>query len=149
MLMFLLLLCAVLHASAHARGDFFRSPEDKTSSTTESLRKSTVDNKKATILFFISAACSACPEEASRLETELKKLGWRYEIQGIFVGNPTQVGKYLVELRRYPFNFELELDMDGMIAKKYGVKTFPTAVIEASGKRVVVTRAAELSEKLR
>ena len=36
-----------------------------------------------------------------------------------------------------------------MIAKKYGVKTFPTAVIEVNGKRFVVTRASELSEKLR
>ena len=59
------------------------------------------------------------------------------------------MGKYLAELRTYPFKFELGLDMDGMIAKKYGVKTFPTAVIEVDGKRVVVTRASELSEKLR
>jgi hypothetical protein len=29
------------------------------------------------------------------------------------------------------------------------VNTFPTAVIELDGKRVVVTRASELSEKLR
>jgi len=59
------------------------------------------------------------------------------------------VGKYLAELRTYPFNFELGLDMDGRIGKQYGVKTFPTAIIEVDGKRVVATRASELSEKLR
>jgi hypothetical protein len=76
-------------------------------------------------------------------------MGWKYEIEGIFVGNPTQVGKYLAELRTYPFSFELGLDMDGRIGKQYGVKTFPTAVVEVDGKRVVVTRASELSERLR
>lgn len=84
-----------------------------------------------------------------RLEAELKKLGWKYEIEGIFVGGPAQVGKYLAELRTYPFNFELGLDMDGRIGKQYGVKTFPTAIIEVDGKRIVATRASELSEKLR
>ena len=59
------------------------------------------------------------------------------------------MGRYLAGLRTYPFNFELGLDMDGSIAKQYGVNTFPTAVIEVDGKRVVVTRASELSEKLR
>jgi len=39
--------------------------------------------------------------------------------------------------------------MDGSIAKQYGVNTFPTAVIKVDGKRVVTTRASELSEKLR
>jgi peroxiredoxin len=149
MLFYFLLLCTVLHGGAHAEVDFFRSPENKTSSTPDLWRESTVGNKKLTILFFIFAACGACPKEASRLETELKQLGWKYEIEGIFVGNPTQVEKYLAELRSYPFNFELELDMDGMIAKKYGVKTFPTAVIEVDGKRALVTRASKLSEKLR
>ena len=59
------------------------------------------------------------------------------------------MGKYLAELRTYPFNFELGLDMDGRFAKQYGVKTFPTAIIEVNGKRVVVTRASELPERLR
>ena len=90
-----------------------------------------------------------CPDEAAKLVGEFKRLGWKYEIEGIFVGNPAQVGKYLAGLRTYPFNFELGLDMDGKIAKQYGVNTFPTAVIEVDGKRVVVTRASELSEKLR
>jgi hypothetical protein len=90
-----------------------------------------------------------CPEEAATLEGELKRLDWKYEIEGIFVGDPAQVGKYLAGLRAYPFNFELGLDMDGRVAKQYGVNTFPTAVIEVDGKRVAITRASELSEKLR
>ena len=57
--------------------------------------------------------------------------------------------KYLAELRTYPFNFELGLHMDGRLGKQYGVKTFPTVVIEVDGKKVIVTRASELSEKLR
>ncbi len=104
---------------------------------------------KARVLFFISPECRLCPEEAAKLEGELKRLDWKYEIEGIFVGDPPQVGKYLAGLRTYPFNFELGLDMDGRIAKQYGVNTFPTAVIEVDGKRVVVTKASELSEKLR
>jgi len=75
--------------------------------------------------------------------------GLEIRIQGIFVGDPTQVGKYLAELRTYPFNFELGLDMDGRITRQYGVKTFPSAVIEVEGKRVLVTKASELGEKLR
>jgi hypothetical protein len=104
---------------------------------------------KARVLFFISPECRLCPEEAARLEAELKRLGWKYEIEGIFVGDPPQVGKYLAELRTYPFDFELGLDMDGKISKQYAVKTFPTAVVEVNGKRVVATRASELSGKLR
>ncbi len=130
----------------YAQVDWFPSLSQKPNEP-ESRRRLVASN--ARVLFFISAACTSCPEEASRLETELKKLGWKYEIDGIFIGNPTQVGRYLAAFRGYPFKFELELDMDGMIAKKYGVKTFPTAVIEVDGKRVIVTKASELSEKLR
>jgi hypothetical protein len=101
------------------------------------------------VLFFISPECRLCPEEATKLEAELKRLGWKYEIEGIFAGDPPQVGKYLAELRTYPFNFELGLDMDGRLGKQYGVKTFPTAIVEMDGKRVVTTRASELVEKLR
>ncbi len=104
---------------------------------------------KARVLFFISPECRSCAEEASKLEAKLKRLGWKYEIEGIFIGDPPQVEKYLTELRTYPFNFELELDMDGTVAKKYGVKTFPTAIIEVDGKKIIATRASELSEKLR
>jgi len=34
-------------------------------------------------------------------------------------------------------------------AKRYGVKAFPTTIIEVSGKRLMVNKASELSEKLR
>jgi thiol-disulfide isomerase/thioredoxin len=104
---------------------------------------------KARVLFFISPECGSCPDEAAKLEGELQRLGWKYGIEGIFVGDPPQVGKYLAELRTYPFNFELGLDVDGRWAKQYGVKTFPTAIIEVDGKRIIATRASELSEKLR
>ena len=104
---------------------------------------------KARVLFFISPGCRSCPEEAAKLEEELKRLGVKYEMEGVFLGGPGQVGDYLAELRAYPFNFELGLDMDGRITRQYGVKTFPTAVVEVDGKRIVVTRASELSEKLR
>jgi hypothetical protein len=89
------------------------------------------------------------PEEAARLEKELKRLGWRYEIEGIFLGGPPEAGKYLATLQSYPFNFELELDMDGKITRQYGVKMFPSAVIEVEGKRAIITRASELENKLR
>jgi AhpC/TSA family len=101
------------------------------------------------VLFFVSPECRTCPDEATKLERELTRIGLQYQIEGIFVGNPTQLGRYLAGLRTYPFNFELGLDMDSSIAKQYRVNTFPTAVIEVDGKRVVVTRVSELSEKLR
>ncbi len=130
----------------YAQGDWFPRPTQKPNEP-QSLSRSVAG--KARVRFFISSECRLCPEEAAKLEAELKRLGWKYEIEGIFVGDPPQVGKYLAELRTYPFNFELGLDVDGTVAKKYGVKTFPTAVIEVSGKQVVVTRASEIPEKLR
>jgi hypothetical protein len=89
------------------------------------------------------------PEEAAKIERELTTAGWKYEIEGIFVGDPPQVGKYLSELRGYPFNFAIGLDMDGKIARQYGVKMFPSAIIEVAGKRTVVTRASEVEDKLK
>jgi thiol-disulfide isomerase/thioredoxin len=140
-------LAVSLHSSyLYAQVDWFPSPSQKLTKP-QSRRRSVAS--KARVLFFISPECRFCPQEAAKLEAELKRLGWEYEVEGIFVGDPPQVGKYLAGLRTYPFNFELELDMDGSIAKQYGVNTFPTAVIEVDGKRVVVTRASELSEKLR
>ena len=130
----------------YAQVDWFPRPSQKPNEL-QSPSRSVAG--KARVLFFISPECRLCPQEAVRLEAELKKLGWKYEIEGIFVGDPPQVGKYLADLRTYPFNFELELDVDGRLAKQYGVKTFPTAIIEVDGKRVVATRASELSEKLR
>jgi thiol-disulfide isomerase/thioredoxin len=135
-----------LHSSElYAQVDWFPSPSHKPS---EPQSRSRSAASKARVLFFISPECRLCPEEAAKLERELKRLGWEYEIEGIFVGDPPQVGKYLAELRTYPFNFELGLDMDGRLSKQYGVKTFPTAIIEVDGKRIVASRASELSEKL-
>jgi hypothetical protein len=147
--LFLFLLCAVMQSPSHAEIDFFRSPAESRQPIPDPLRHGTIGDQKATIIFFISPGCGSCPEEASKLERELARRGWKYEIEGVFVGDPAQVGKYLAELRTYPFNFELGLDMDGRITGQYGVKTFPSAVIEVEGKRVVVTKAAELGEKLR
>ena len=136
-----------LHSSElYAQVDWFPSPSHKPN---EPQSRSRSVAGKARVLFFISPECRLCPEEAARLEAELKRLGWKYEIEGIFVGDPPQVGKYLAELRTYPFNFELGLDMDGRIGKQYGVKTFPTTIIELDGKRIIATRASELSERLR
>ena len=136
-----------LHSSElYAQVDWFPRPSQKPN---EPQSQSRSVAGKARVLFFISPECRSCPDEAAKLEGELKRLGRKYEIEGIFVGDPPQVGKYLAELRTYPFNFELGLGVDGRLAKQYGVKTFPTAIIEVDGKRVIVTRASELSEKLR
>jgi hypothetical protein len=130
----------------YAQVDWFPRPSQKPN---EPQRQSGSVANTARMLFFISPECRSCPDEAAKLEGELKRLGWRYEIEGIFVGDPPQVGKYLAGLRTYPFNFELGLDVDGRLAKQYGVKTFPTAIIEVDGKRIIATKASELSEKLR
>jgi hypothetical protein len=126
-----------------AQIDFFKTqPEPRVP------RPANVNRSKARVIFFLAPGCRSCPEEAAKIERELTSAGWKYELEGIFVGDPGQVGKYLAELRTYPFNFELRLDMDGRFAKQYGVKTFPTAIIEVNGKRVVLTRASELPERL-
>jgi AhpC/TSA family len=130
----------------YAQVDWFPPPSHKPN---EPQSRSRSAASKARVLFFISPECRLCPEEAAKLQRELRRLGWKYEIEGLFVGGPPQVGKYLAELRTYPFNFELGLDMDGRLSKQYGVKTFPTAIIEVDGKRIVASRASELSEKLR
>ena len=101
------------------------------------------------VLFFIAPGCSACPDEATKLESELRRIGLKYRIEGIFVGDPPQIGKYLAALRTYPFKFEIALDMDGKMTKQHGVKAFPSAVIELNGKRFVITKAAELEAKLK
>jgi peroxiredoxin len=142
-------LCAALSVQSLAQIDFFSTREQKNQRTPRFSRPAKNNQTKARVVFFIDPGCHLCPEEASKLQTELTKMGWKYEIEGIFRGDPIQVGKYLAELRTYPFNFELGLDMDGRIAKQYGVKAFPTAVVEVDGKRAVVSRASELSERLR
>jgi len=108
-----------------------------------------VATKIAKVLFFIAPGCSACPEEAAKLEGELNRIGLKYQIEGVFVGDPPQIGKYLAALRTYPFKFEIALDMDGKMTKQHGVKTFPSAVIEVDGKKFVITKAAELEAKLK
>ena len=105
--------------------------------------------KKARVLFFISPGCRSCPDEAVKLQKEFKRLGVDYEIEGVFVGGPPQVGAYLAELRSYPFSFELGVDMDGSLARQYGVTTFPSAVVEIAGKKTIVTRADELEGRLK
>ena len=42
-------------------------------------------------------------------------MGLKYQIEGVFVGDPLQVGKYLAAMRAYPFKFDLALDVDGKI----------------------------------
>ena len=83
------------------------------------------------------------------MEGELNRIGLKYQIEGVFVGDPPQIGKYLAALRTYPFKFEIALDMDGKMTKQHGVKTFPSAVIEVDGKKFVITKAAELEAKLK
>ena len=144
-----IVLCGAVPVQSLAQIDFFSTREQKNQRAPRFSPPAKNNQAKARVVFFIDPGCRLCPEEASKLQTELTKMGWKYEIEGIFVGDPGQVGKYLAELRTYPFNFELGVDMDGRIGKKYGVKTFPTAIIEVNGKGVVVTRASELSEKLR
>lgn len=104
---------------------------------------------KAKVLFFISPGCRSCPDEAVKLENELKRLGIAYEIEGIFVGSPTQVGAYLAEIGSYPFKFELGVDIDGSITRGYGVKTFPSAVVEIDGRKSIITRVDELEGRLK
>ena len=133
-------------SSIYAQVNWFPSPSQKLNK--RQTRSRSVASK-AGVLFFVSPECRTCPDEVTKLERELTRIGLQYQIEGIFVGDPAQVGRYLAGLRTYPFNFELGLDMDGSIAKQYGVNTFPTVIIEVDGKRVVVTRASELSEKLR
>ncbi len=133
-------------SSLYAQVNWFPSPSERLNEPPSRGRSVA---GKARVLFFISPGCHSCPEEAAKLEKELKRLGWRYEMEGIFLGGPPQVGEYLAALRTYPFNFELGVDMDGKVTRQYGVKTFPSAVIEVEGKRVVVTKASELENKLR
>ena len=142
-------LCAAVPVQSLAQIDFFKTREQKNQRAPRFSRPAKNNQAKARVVFFIDPGCRLCPEEASKLQTELTKMGWKYEIEGIFVGDPGQVGKYLAELRTYPFNFELGLDIDGKITKQYGVKTFPTAVIELEGKKIVITRPEELEAKLR
>jgi hypothetical protein len=144
-----LVFSATLPVSSFAQIDFFSTRDQKNQPPARFLQPANINRGKAKIIFFLGAGCQSCPEEASRIEKELSRLGLQYEIEGIFRGDPSQVGKYLAELRSYPFNFEIGLDMDGKLTKQYRVRSFPTAVIEVAGKRIVVTKASELEDKLK
>jgi peroxiredoxin len=143
------ILCVAAPIQSFAQIDFFSPREQKNQPTPRLSQPANPNRGKAKIIFFLAPGCQLCAEEASKLERELSRLGWKYEIEGIFVGDPPQVGKYLSELRGYPFNFAIGLDMDGKIARQYGVKMFPSAIIEVAGKRTVVTRASEVEDKLK
>jgi hypothetical protein len=143
------ILCVALPSESFAQIDFFSPREKKNQPTPRLSQPANTNRGKAKIIFFLAPGCHLCAEEAAKLERELSSLGWKYEIEGIFVGDPPQVGKYLSELRSYPFNFAIGLDIDGKIARQYGVKMFPSAMIEVAGKRTVVTRASEVEDKLK
>ena len=145
----LVVLAAKLPAVSRAEIDFFQTPAEQKRSITKESSAATRGTKIAKILFFIAPGCSTCPEEAAKLAGELNRIGLRYQIEGVFVGDPPQIGKYLAALRTYPFKFEIALDMDGKLTKQHGVKTFPSAVIEVGGKRFVITKATELEAKLK
>jgi len=137
-----------LFAPIHAEVDFFSS-SPQSSAKPKSSEYGSQLRERANVIFFIAPGCRACPEEALRLEKELKRLGVDYEIEGVFLGDPSKVGAYIAELRSYPFNFELGVDLDGSITREFGVRTFPAAVVEMGGKRVIVTKAVELEGKLK
>lgn len=144
-----LILGAMMPVVSRAEIDFFQTPAEQKPTITRKLWAGTRGTKIAKILFFITPGCSSCPEEAAKLEGELNRIGLKYQIEGVFVGDPPQIGKYLAGIRTYPFKFDLALDMDGKMTKQHGVKTFPSAVIEVDGKKFVITKAAELEAKLK
>jgi hypothetical protein len=145
----LVVLCATMPALSRAEIDFFQTPAEQKPSVTKKSAAGARGIKSAKVLFFIAPGCSACPEEAAKLEAELNRIGLNYQIEGVFVGDPPQVGKYLAALRTYPFKFDIALDMDSKMTKQHGVKAFPSAVIETDGKKFVITKAAELEAKLK
>jgi hypothetical protein len=128
----------------HAEIDFFQAPAEKKPAITKEAAVVTRGTKSAKVLFFIAPGCTTCPDEAAKLENELARIGLNYRIEGVFVGDPPQVGKYLAALRTYPFKFDIALDMDGRIAKEHGVKSFPSAVIELVKKKFLITTVSEL-----
>ena len=145
----LLVLAAMIPVLSHADIDFFQTPAEKKPAITKDSSAVTRGTKMAKILFFIAPGCSACPDEAAKLEAELNRIGLKYQIEGVFVGDPPQIGKYFAALRTYPFKFAIALDMDGKMTKQYGVKTFPSAVIEIEGKKLIITKATDLEAKLK
>jgi hypothetical protein len=145
----LVILAATMPAVSRAEVDFFQMPAEQKPSITKEAWAAAYRTKIAKILFFIAPGCSACPDEAAKLEGELTRIGLKYQIEGAFVGDPPQVGKYLAGLRTYPFKFAIALDIDGKLTKQHGVKAFPSAVIEVEGKKFVITKASDLEAKLK
>ena len=144
-----LILFAALPTPTSAQIDFFGTPVQKSEPAPKLSKPTATSRGKAKVIFFLAPGCGSCPEEAASIQRVLSRLGWQYQIEGIFRGDPVQVGKYLAELRSYPFNFEIGLDLDGKLTKQYRISSFPTVVIEAGGKRIVVTKASELEDKLK
>jgi hypothetical protein len=134
---------------SRAEIDFFQPRVEQKSSTTKARSESPRGSKTARVLFFIAPGCGTCPDEAPKLEQELNRLGLKYQIEGVFVGDPAQVGKYLAAFRAYPFRFDLALDVDGRMTRQHGVQSFPSAVIDIDGRKFIVTKASELEAKLR
>ena len=145
--LYLVVLGAMMPAVSRAEIDFFQTPAKKKPAITTEAAAVTRGTKSAKVLFFIAPGCSACPDEAAKLEGELNRIGLKYQIEGVFVGDPLQIGKYLAALRTYPFKFEIALDIDGRMAKQHGVKAFPSVVIEVDGKKFVITKATDLEAK--
>ena len=80
----------VMPSESLAQIDFFKTqPEPRVP------RPANVNRSKARVVFFLAPGCRSCPEEAAKIEKELTSAGWKYELEGIFVGDPGQVGKYL------------------------------------------------------
>ena len=134
---------------SQAEIDFFQTPAEQKSSIPKKASESPRGSKTAKVLFFIAPGCSVCPDEAAKLVKELNRLGLKYQIEGVFVGDPPQVGKYLAGMRAYPFKFDLVLDADGKMSRQHGVKSFPSALVDVDGQKFIITKASELEAKLR
>jgi hypothetical protein len=134
---------------SRAEIDFFQPPAEHKPATTKTPSESPRASKTAKVLFFIAPGCSTCPDEAAKLERELSRMSLKYQIEGVFVGDPPLVGKYLASMRTYPFRFDLALDLDGKITRQHGVKSVPSAVVDVDGRRLIVTKASELETKFR
>jgi hypothetical protein len=147
--LYLVVLGAMMPALSRAEIDFFQTPVEQNRSVTRESWTATRGTQIAKVLFFLAPGCGACPDGAAKLEGGLNRIGLKYQIEGVFVGDPPQFGKYLAALRTFPFKFEIALDMDGKMTKQHGVKTFPSAVIEIEGKKFVITKAMDLEAKLK
>lgn len=105
----------------------------------------------ARVIVFLGPGCKACPEEARRVEDALRDLGISYQEEGVFLGSPRDVGKYISDLRSYPFRFDLGLgvDMDGSVARRYGVGSYPAIVVQWKGKTIVLAHGSQLKDKIK